>query len=50
MALFSIASLFIFFKEDIESMKRDENHFRLWGYAKINGFLGLFSNGMDGFP
>ena len=50
MASFSIASLFIFLEEDIENIKGCENYYRFWDYAKMNGFLSLFRNGMDGFP
>ena len=36
-------------KEDIKTIKWYENHYRFWDYAKINGFLRLFRNGMDEF-
>ena len=49
MAPFSIASLSIFFKEDSKDIKRAENHLKFRDYAKINDFLRLFGNGMDGF-
>ena len=46
-APFSIASLFAFFKEDLKSMKLDENPFKFRGYAKIMGYLSLFRNVID---
>ena len=45
--LLSIASLFIFLEEDIESIKRWGNPFRFRDYANINGYLSLLRNKMD---